>query len=86
MTTRRVSPKPPTPAELLRLNAGIRRPYLAITVGICSETLKRLERGLTWSKPETLQRIAAALGVDLDTYVLAVLHTWRQAQARKRAA
>ena len=86
MQTWRVTPKSPTPAELLRLTAGFRRPEVAVTAGICSETLERLERGLTWGKPETLQRIAQALGVDPNTYVLAVFQTWRQAQARKKAA
>jgi transcriptional regulator with XRE-family HTH domain len=86
MKTCRVPPRPPTPAELLRLTAGFRRPYLASTAGICSETLKRLERGLTWGKPETLERIAEALGVDPEIYALAVFQTWRHAQSQKRAA
>jgi len=70
MKTWHVPPKPPTPAELIRLAAGFRRPHLAATTGLCSKTLERLERGLTWGKPETLVRIAVALGVDPEAYAL----------------
>jgi len=84
MKTWHVPPKPPTPAELIRLAAGFRRPHLAATTGLCSKTLERLERGLTWGKPETLVRIAVALGVDPEAYALAIFRTWRQAQAQKK--
>lgn len=86
MKTWQVSPQPPTPAELLRLTVGFRRRQVAARVGICRRTLQRIEQGLTWGKPETLQNIAEVLGVDLEAYVVAILQSWRQEQDRKRAA
>jgi transcriptional regulator with XRE-family HTH domain len=86
METPCVSPKPPTPAELIRLRIGYRRPAIAKRAGICRKTLERVERGLNWSQPSTVERIAEALGVDPEVYFLAVFQSWRQEQAVKRAA
>jgi transcriptional regulator with XRE-family HTH domain len=81
-----VPAKPPTPAELLRLTVGFRRRQVASRVGIALRTLERIERGLTWARPETLQRIAEVLGVEAEAYVIAALQSWRQGQSRKRVA
>lgn len=86
MPTAPVPPKAPTPAELIRLKTGYRRPTIAAKAGVCRKTLERVERGLKWSQPGTLQRIAEALGVDPEVYFLAVFRSWQQEQARKRAA
>ncbi len=86
MTTWQVSPNPPTPAELIRLSLGFRRGQIASLVGISFRTLERVERGVAWGRPETLQRIAEVLGVELEAYVIAVLQSWRQTQARKKTA
>ena len=86
MKTWQVPPHPPTPAELLRLSRGFRRKQLASLGGVCLRTLWRVERGAAWGRPETLQRIADVLGVELVAYVIAVLQSWRQRQARKTKA
>ena len=86
MKTWQVSPNPPTPAVLLRLSLGFRRGQVASFVGISFRTLERIERGIAWGRPETLQRIAEVLGVELEAYVVAVVQTWRQTQARRKAA
>jgi len=86
MKTWQVSPNPPTPAELIRLALGFRRGQVASLVGISLRTLERVERGVAWGRPETLQRIAEALGVELEAYVIAVLQSWRQTQTRKTKA
>lgn len=85
METRQV-PKPPTPAELLRRRTGFRRSQVATRAGISSKTLERIERGVRWSQAQTLERIADALGVDPEVYVIAAFRSWQRAQARKRAA
>jgi transcriptional regulator with XRE-family HTH domain len=88
LLSRRVSAglRLPSLAELLRVSAGLGRAPVAAHAGICSKTLERIERGLCWGQPETLQRIAEALGVDPDVYVVAALQAWRQAHARKKDA
>ena len=86
MKTWQVSPNPPTPAELVRLSRGFRRKQVAALVGVCFRTLERVERGVVWGRPETLQRIADVLGVELEAYVIAVLQSWRQTQARRTKA
>jgi transcriptional regulator with XRE-family HTH domain len=86
MKTWQVSARPPTPAELIRLSLGFRRRQIASLVGIASRTLERVERGVAWGRPETLQRIAEVLGVELEAYVIAVLQSWRQTQARQTSA
>lgn len=86
MTTWQVPPKPPTPAVLLRLSVGFRRKQVASLVGISFRTLERVERGVAWGRPETLQRIAEVLGVELEAYVIAVVQSWRQTQVQKKAA
>jgi transcriptional regulator with XRE-family HTH domain len=85
MTTHHVTAKPPLPAELIRLSLGLRRRQIARMIGISFKTLERIERGLTWGKPETLRRIAEALGVDPEVYMVAVLRSWQQAKARNAA-
>ena len=85
METRQV-PNAPTPAELLRLRTGFRRPQVATRAGINPKTLERIERGVRWSQAVTLERIAEALGVDPEVYVIAVFRSWQRTQARKRAA
>lgn len=79
-------PTPPTPAELLRLRTGSRRPQVATRAGISTKTLERVERGHNWGQADTLERIAEALGVDPEVYFIAVFRSWQRAQARKRAA
>lgn len=86
MKTRQVPSRSPTPAELLRLSKGLRCPLLATRAGISSKTLQRVERGLRWGQAETLERIADALGVDPEVYVIAVFRSWQRTQARKTAA
>lgn len=70
----------------MRLSLGLRRRQVARMIGISFRTLERIEQGRTWGKPETLQRIAEVLGVDPEVYVVAVLRSWQQARARKKAA
>ena len=85
MNTRRVTPKPPLPAELMRLSLGLRRRQVAKVIGISFRTLERIEQGRTWGRPETLRSIAEVLGVDPEVYVVAALRSWQQAKARKVA-
>lgn len=100
MATLRVTPTPSTLVELLRVNAGLRlpslaellrvstglrRPAVAARAGISFRTLERIERGICWGQAETLQRIAEALGVDPEVYVVAAFQARRQALARKKA-
>lgn len=55
--------------KLVRQRKGMTQSQLAAAVGTTSQNISQYERGVRNPKIETLQRIAAALGVDVTAFI-----------------
>jgi transcriptional regulator with XRE-family HTH domain len=71
-----VSGTPPLPVEWLRLERGVTRSAVARAAGLDRTYLYRVERSRLWPSPEVVLRLAAALGVESEALVTALLRGW----------
>jgi transcriptional regulator with XRE-family HTH domain len=71
-----VSGTPPLQVEWLRLQRGVTRIAVARAAGLDRAYLYRVERSRLWPSPEVVLRLAAALGVDPEVLVRALLRSW----------
>lgn len=71
-----VSGNPPLPVEWLRFQRGMTRSAIARAAGLDRTHLYRIERSRLWPSPEVVLRLAAALGVDAEVLLKALLRGW----------
>ena len=71
-----VSGTPPLPVEWLRFQRGMTRSAVARAAGLDRTHLYRIERSRLWPSPEVILRLAAALGVDPEELLKALLRGW----------